>query len=141
MDGRSAQSFRSILLHLVLAAAAFVFLLPFLWLVCTSFKRPDDVFSYSFIPWSHPSRLTLQNFRVLFSHETFGQWLINSLFLASLQTVLVVTFSSLGGFALAKYDFRGTRPLMFAMLATMLLPGVVLLPGYLELMLRLGWLN
>jgi ABC-type glycerol-3-phosphate transport system permease component len=132
---------RNLALHLGLTALALTFALPFLWLVCTSFKRPEDVFTYIFLPWRHPDRLTLNNFAVLFRHESFGQWLINSLFVASMQTILVVTFSSLGGFALAKYDFRAKRLLMLAMLATMLLPGAVLLPGYLEMMLRIGWMN
>ena len=50
--------------------------------------------------------------------EAFGRWLVNSLFLASAQTAIVVTLASLGGFALAKYEFRGKKPLMALMLAT-----------------------
>ena len=55
--------------------------------------------------------------------------------------MLVVTLSSLGGFALAKYHFRGRRMLMLLMLATMLLPSQVLLPSSYELMYHLGWIN
>ena len=85
------------------------------------------------------SRSTISDFSS--SREPFARWLINSLFIASLQTVLVVTLSSLGGFALAKYEFRGKRLLMLLMLSTLLLPGVVLLSGYIDLMVRIGWLN
>jgi ABC-type glycerol-3-phosphate transport system permease component len=49
--------------------------------------------------------------------------------------------SSLGGFALAKYQFRFKRPLMLIMLATMLLPSQVLLPSSYELMYHIGWLD
>jgi ABC-type glycerol-3-phosphate transport system permease component len=67
--------------------------------------------------------------------------MFNSLFLSSLQTVLVVATSSLGGFALAKYRFAGRRLVMLLMLATLPLRGVVLLsPGW-ELMYGLGWLD
>ena len=55
--------------------------------------------------------------------------------------MLVVALSSLGGFALAKYNFRGKRPLMLVMLATMLLPSQVLLPSSYELMYKIGWLD
>ena len=65
----------------------------------------------------------------------FGRWLLNSLFLASTVTVLVVSLSSLAGFALAKYRFWGKRPLMLVMLTTMLLPGQVMLPGASKMML------
>jgi ABC-type glycerol-3-phosphate transport system permease component len=53
----------------------------------------------------------------------------------------VVALSSLGGFALAKYRFRGRKALMLVMLATLLVPGqVLLLPNY-EVMYALGWLD
>src|SRR6185503_789082 len=76
-----------------------------------------------------------------FTTTPFARWLMNSMFLASAQTVLVVTLSSLGGFALAKYKFRGKKPLMGLMLATMLLPSQVLLPSGYEWMYRHGWIN
>lgn len=129
------------MLHILLLAAALAYLTPFFWLVCASFKRPGDVFRYAFLPWGHLRDLTLNNFAVLFQRERFARWLLNSIFIASLQTILVVTFSSLGGFALARYNFAGKRLLMILMLATMLLPGVVLLSGTMDLMLRLGWVN
>jgi len=53
----------------------------------------------------------------------------------------VVTLSSLGGFALAKYQFAGKKILMLVMLATMLLPGQVLLTPNWELMYKFGWLD
>ncbi len=129
------------LLHAGLFAGAFIYLIPFLWLVCASFKSREDIFSHAFLPWTHLRDLTFDNFVALFSKEPFSRWLMNSLFVASLQTVLVVTFSSLGGFALAKYEFHGKKTLMLLMLATMLLPGIVLLSGYIDLMVRLDWIN
>src|SRR5262249_9578011 len=68
-------------------------------------------------------------------------WLFNSLFLSCLHTTLVVTLSSLGGFALAKYNFFGKRPLMLLMLATMMVPSQVLLPSSYLLMYYLNWLD
>jgi ABC-type glycerol-3-phosphate transport system permease component len=116
-------------------------LAPTAWLVCATFKTQEDVFAYALLPWDGLDRLTLDNFRTLFDRTPFGRWLFNSLFLASAQTVAVVTLSSLGGFALAKYRFAGSRPLMGVMLATMLLPWQVLLPANAELMAQLGWIN
>jgi ABC-type glycerol-3-phosphate transport system permease component len=85
--------------------------------------------------------LTLDNYRRLFAQEPFAVWMINSLFLASAYTVVVVTLSSLGGFALAKYRFPGRKVLMLIMLVTMLVPSqVLLLPNY-DVMRRWGWMN
>jgi len=67
--------------------------------------------------------------------------MFNSLFLACTQTRLVVTLSSLGGFALATYRFAAKKPHMLLMLGTMMLPNQVLLPSSYELMYKIGWLD
>lgn len=138
---RRRITLHSIVLHAVLIALAMLSLTPFLWLICAAFKRGDDLFSSLFLPWRHLDHLTIANFARLFQKEPFLNWLLNSIFLASTHTGLVVTLSSLGGFALAKYQFRGKRPLMLIMLGTMLLPAQVLLPGSYDLMYRFGWIN
>src|SRR4051794_21862637 len=135
------RRFTSFMIHFALGAIALLSLLPFAWLVCASIKQQQDMFSSTFLPWRRLGSLTLENFSRLFTVIPFGRWLVNSLFLASTQTVLIVTLSSLGGFALAKYEFRGKRPLMIVMLATMLLPSQVLLPSSYELMFQFGWIN
>jgi ABC-type glycerol-3-phosphate transport system permease component len=133
---------RSLLLHAVLALAAFGVLVPFLWLACAAFKQQKDMFTSAFLPWDNLGDLTLDNFRVLFTREPFAQWLLNSLFLSSIQTALVVTLSSLGGFALAKYRFAGRRPLMLVMFVTLLLPAQVIYPsGGIDLVRAIGWVN
>jgi ABC-type glycerol-3-phosphate transport system permease component len=131
----------SLVLHALLLAMAVTTLIPFLWLVCSTFKTKGDFFTYTFLPWDHLEGLTLDNYRRLFSQEPFAVWMVNSVFLASAYTVVVVTLSSLGGFALAKYRFAGRRVLMLIMLITMLVPGqVLLLPNY-DLMRKWGWMN
>jgi ABC-type glycerol-3-phosphate transport system permease component len=131
---------RRIALHLLLIALAAVAVLPFIWLVCAAFKSPDDLLNSTLLPWAHLDRLTLNNFRLL-RDQPFARWLVNSIFLSSLHTILTVTLCSLGGFALAKYEFPGKRPIMLIMLGTMLLPWQVLVPGSYELMYHLHWID
>lgn len=128
-------------LHLALLAAALLCLVPFAWLVCASFKGPSEMFTYAFLPWDRLGTLTLENYAILFTTQPFFTWVINSLFLSCTHTLLVVTLSSLGGFALAKYRFKGKGALMLIMLVTMLIPGQVLLPSSYELMYHLGWID
>jgi ABC-type glycerol-3-phosphate transport system permease component len=126
--------------HIVLAIAAAVCLVPFLWLLCASVKTGQDLFRYTFLPHDLRS-ITFENYGLLFQRQFFGRWIVNSIFLSSIQTTLVVALASLGGFALAKYQFRFKRPLQLLMLATMLLPSQVLLPSMYELMNKVGWVN
>jgi ABC-type glycerol-3-phosphate transport system permease component len=132
---------RSLVVHFVLSVLAAVALLPLFWLACATFKATPDLTTHIFLPWGDLGRLTGENYARLFTQQPFGTWLVNSLFLSSLHTVLVVALSSLGGFALAKYRFRGKRLLMLVMLGVMMLPGQVLLPSSYELMEMLGWID
>jgi ABC-type glycerol-3-phosphate transport system permease component len=139
--GRRSTFVARAVLHLLLVALAALSLAPFFWLVCATFKRHEDFFTYNFLPWTQPSRWTFGNYTFLFREYPFAGWMLNSLFLATAHTVLVVTLSSLGGFALAKYRFAGKKPLSLIMLATMLLPSQVLLGSSRELMQHIGWID
>jgi ABC-type glycerol-3-phosphate transport system permease component len=102
---------------------ALAFALPFIWLVRGAARD-------GFAPM-----------RQLFRERPIGTWLLNSIFLASSYTVLVVLICSLAGFALAKYDFRGRRVMMGIMLLTVAIPPQVLLPAGFELVTWLGWVD
>ncbi len=132
---------QSILLHALLLTAAALFLVPLLWVLCASVKTEADTAAYLLLPWDDLSRLTLTHYQSLLFNRPFGTWLLNSLMLSSAHAVIVVVLSSLGGFALAKYDFAGKKPLMVLMAATMMIPSQVLLPGSYELMHNIGWLD
>jgi ABC-type glycerol-3-phosphate transport system permease component len=131
---------RRFTLHLFLIALALVAIFPFIWVICGSVKPSQDLVSGIFLPWQHLDRLTLAHFRSL-REQPFARWLLNSIFLSSTHCVLTVTLSSLGGFALAKYDFAGKRALTLLMLVTLLLPAQAMLPASYELMYHFGWID
>jgi ABC-type glycerol-3-phosphate transport system permease component len=135
----------------VLLLASAVFLLPFVWLISAAFKDPDVMNVYTFLPpiseWSSRT-INLKNFEVLFTpRETsqgavrFERHIFNSLFLAATGTTLTLFFSSMGGYALAKYRFRGRNALLVFMLASMTIPGVLLLPPNYVVIYNLGWMD
>lgn len=118
----------------VILAGASVALVPILWLILATFRPNERVFSEMFTV----SQPTLANYRDLFTTVPFFQFLINSVFLACSAVCLQVFFSSLAGFGLAKYDFRGKKLVMGIMLATVLIPGqLTLAPSY-DLLYRLN---
>jgi multiple sugar transport system permease protein len=134
----------------VLFLVATLMLTPFAWLICSAFKNIDAMNRFSFLPppSEFSSALSLDSFRTLFKDQptlngpvSFWRYVVNSLFLASAMTVVSLFFSSLGGFALAKYRFRGRNAIMVYMLASMTIPGVVLLAPNFEVIWRLGWMD
>lgn len=135
----------------LLLAAGTVMLLPFAWLICAAFKDKDVLNEYTFLP--PPSLISsatvnLDNFRELLADKdtvqgpvTFWRYVGNSVFLASAGTFLTLVFSSMGGYALAKYRFAGRGPILVFMLASLTIPSVVLLAPTYEVVFRLGWLD
>ena len=123
------------LLYLVLAATALAMLVPLVWLVACCVKGEQDFFAYTFFPPLR--RFTLVNFRNLFREMPFHRHLLNSLFITGTTVLVQLFFSSLGGFALAKYEFRFKRLIMVVMLATMMIPAQVMLAPLYELICRM----
>ncbi len=133
--------------YALLGLAAGLTLTPFAWLLCAAIKSPEALLQTPFLPaladW--PRDLTLANFATLFKpqpgYPPFWRYLLNSLFLASVGTLLQVVLCSAAGWALAKYRFRGRGALMAFMLGSMAIPGMVLLAPLYQLTYRLGWLD
>ena len=123
--------------YLLLTLAAAVMLMPLVWLLAAASKEPGDMFSYLFFS----PRPGLYNFRQLFSKIEFFQFFLNSVFIASTTAIGQLFFSSLGGFALARYRFRGQRLIMILMLGMLMIPSQVLLAPLYEMIYRLGLMD
>ncbi len=121
-------------IYALLVFFALIALTPIVWLIAASLKGPDDLFHYVFFS----PKPTLHNFKELFSTVEFGRYMINSVFVASATVCIQLFFSSLAGFALAKYDFRGKKAIIILMLSTMMIPGQVTMAPLYELIYRLG---
>ncbi len=126
----------SIILYAALALCTVAMLTPLVWLIAATLKGPDDLFHYLF--FSPPARFSLYNFKQLFSQIPYVRFMINSFFVAGASVLVQLIFSSLGGFALAKYEFKGKRPIMVLMLTTMMIPAQVMLAPMYELIYMMG---
>ncbi len=123
-------------LYAMLMLCAVVMLTPMAWLVAAAVKGPDDLFHYLF--FAPLSRFSLYNFRQLFEQIPYVRFMINSLFVSGATVLVQLFFSSLGGFALAKYEFVGKRVIMVLMLTTMMIPAQVMLAPMYELIYAMG---
>ena len=81
------------------------------------------------------------NYRNLWKTVPYNRYFINSVFIATASTLLTLFFCSLGGYAFAKYQFRGQKILFGILLASMMVPFQVLLVPLFGLMYDVGWLN
>ena len=81
--------------------------------------------------WGLPKDFTLENYAdlIIYNSGTLIRSYFNSIFIATAHTVLVLLISSLAGYAFAKYNFKGKNALFVILLATMMVPAEITMPG------------
>jgi multiple sugar transport system permease protein len=118
--------------YAALIAGGLAMMLPFFWMLITSFKTRSEVFGAA--PLGFPSGLHPENYGLMwnaFGDVTFGTFFLNSLKLAGLNTIGQLISCSLAAFAFAVIRFRGRGPIFAVLLATLIIPfQVVLVPNF-----------
>jgi multiple sugar transport system permease protein len=125
--------------YVLLALGGLIMAFPFYFMIVTSFKPLAEV--QQITPTVYPHRWTLEPFRELGRDGKVYQAAANSVVIAVLGTVGTMLVCTLAGYAFAKHRFAGRDLCFVILLATMMIPGAVLLiPGFL-LFRDLGWLD
>jgi multiple sugar transport system permease protein len=131
--------FEKSLIYSVIAVYLFITVAPLVWVLSTSFKPNQEAISFppKFLP-DHP---TFENYFFVLTDSKLVLSLINSLIVSVGSTALSVTVSALGGYAFARYDFKGKNLLMSTILALFMIPVVInIIPLYIMLA-NVGLLN
>ena len=139
MAKRIRSLVRSILIHASLIPAAFVFILPFMWMLSTSLK--PDVQFYAFPPVLIPSPLQWSNFPDAVTYITFFLYLRNTLSIAVLATIGVLISSSLVSYSLARIPWPGRNYLFILTIATLMLPFQVTMIPLFIVFKNLNWVD
>ncbi len=123
---RSAGRRRSstIIVTALLVVVALYFLIPVYWVFVASTKSTEDLFSTNGF-WFAPTFSLWENIgRVLtYDNGIFGRWFLNSAIYAGVGALLATYFAAAGGYALAKYEFRGRNLVFGTILGGVLVPG------------------
>ncbi len=113
----------------VLATGTLIILIPFWEMLSGSLKTPAELYSTGFRLL--PESPIWENYADLVSVLPLSRLFFNSLLVSGSVTILVLATSSLAGFALAKYDFKGRAFIFKGVLSTMLFPQFIfLIPVY-----------
>jgi multiple sugar transport system permease protein len=120
--GRNRAS--TIIVTAVLVIVAVYFLVPVYWVVVAATKTTEDLFAtYGF--WFAPTFALWDNLGQVLSYDggIFVRWFLNSVLYAGVGALLATYLAAAGGYALAKYEFRGNRLVFGTILAGVLVPG------------------
>lgn len=129
LSGKRGKTWPTILLML----GALYCLIPVLWVFTAMSKSPSELFTtFSFVPGTG----LLDNLSDLFSYGggQFGLWSANSVLYAGVGGLVSTFVSTMAGYGLAKYEFKGRTVIFYAILGGVLIPGITLaIPQYLLL--------
>jgi ABC-type glycerol-3-phosphate transport system permease component len=122
---------------ILMSMLALAFVTPLIWMVSASLKSEEDIAAnpMDFLP----ANWEWHNYVDAF--EAIRPFFVNSAFLATINVVGVLVVSSLAGYAFARLQFRG-RDLAFALvLATAIIPGIVLIIPQYIIFQQIGWVD
>lgn len=136
---RKQRLLQSIFFYVILTLGALVVCIPLIWMLTSSLKAPDKIFTIP-IQWI-PTDWRWSNYAEAMNTAPFGRYFFNSLFVSTSVTLLNLLFCSLAGYGFAKYHFPGKNALFLFILATMMIPFHVVVVPLFVLMRDLKWLN
>jgi len=136
---RPAYLFSRFGLHLIAILLGLMLFLPFYWAVSSSLKQVQEVRQIPPVFW--PKVPQWENYVVVWNVRLFTTWVANTFFLTIVPTIGILFSTSLAGYAFARFRFAGKAALFSVTMATLMLPGYVLLIPNFLLFWKLGWLN
>ncbi|WP_137155612.1 carbohydrate ABC transporter permease [Rhizobium sp. FKL33] len=132
-----------ILLTIAHRAAILAFILfalfPLFWLLKVSVTPNDLLYSEGVRLW--PSHATLDHYRFVIENSAFPTFFKNSLIVAGSTSIAVTILSSLAGYALSRFRFRGKYAIVALMLITQMFPLVMLVAPIFKMLSPLGLTN
>jgi len=114
-------------------------ILPFVWMISSSLKPENEIFSIP--PILISKNMTLSAYKTVIVDGNILRILMNTFIVAAGATIARLFFCSLGGFGFAKYKFIGKGPLFGILVATLIVPFSVTLIPLFVIMSKLSWTN
>ncbi len=133
--GVSTATVRIVLLSL----GALVMIVPFIYLLSTSFTQNTYVLTMP--PQFIPDPPTLSNYEQVFATQDIGRYILNSLVVATVSTALSLLISSMMAFGFARYAFRGKETLFRILLLGLMIPAIMLIIPQFVLAKQLGLID
>lgn len=111
----------------LLILLSFLFLMPIIWVIGSSFKSTGELFSWP--PSLFGRSPSLSNYRKALEEGHFGIYFFNTVFTSLVATILTIMVNLMSGYAFAKYRFKGDKILFGVVLATLMIPlEVIMIP-------------
>jgi ABC-type glycerol-3-phosphate transport system permease component len=121
----------------ILLLGAVIMILPFFWVISTSFKTQKEAIAVP--PTFIPENPILSNFTQILGESFILRYFLNSIIVSGTVVIVALFFCSLTGYALAKFDFPGSKLFFLMVLGKLMIPAEALIIPLYSLILKLGW--
>jgi multiple sugar transport system permease protein len=128
-----------ILIYGLIAIFLFITLFPLVWVLSTSFKPNEE--AINFPPKFLPEKVTFNNYVFVLTDPGLVRSLINSFIVSVGSTALSVVVSALGGYAFARFEFKGKNLIMSIILGLFMIPVVINIVPLYTMLSNIGMLN
>lgn len=114
-----------------------LWLLPVFAIILTSFRTLQDVMSGNY--WGWPTKINvIENYLSVFTQSAMGTYFLNSLIITVPSVIIVLVLSTMTGFVLSRYPFRGSTALFATFIAGNFMPHQVFMIPVRDLTVSLG---
>lgn len=137
--GRAARAVKKTLLYIVLSVAAALILVPFVWMVLSSLKQNNQVFTVP-IQWL-PDPVVWQNYVEIWAKSDMVTWIKNTLILSVTVTLLQVVTGSFAAYGFSKVRFPGRDVLFLAYVGTLAVPWQAYMVPQFMILAKVGLAN
>ncbi len=130
ISANRSQKLEPVLWYGLLIMAAILTVLPFVWLLSTSLKNPNEPIATT-PPRFIPLEPTFDNYIKVWNYLPIWRYFLNSVFVSVCVVIGTLIVTSLAAYPLAKMRFKGRDIIFYALLATLLVPSeLTLIPSY-----------
>lgn len=116
-----------------------IMLVPFIWLVSSSFKSQNQIFQYP--PQWIPTPFHPENYVKALTYKPFHIYFKNTMIIVTANVIAVVLSSSLCAYGFARIRFPGRDFWFGIVMATLFLPSAILIVPNFLIFARLGWID
>lgn len=122
-----------------LSAITLVLIFPFVWMVSTSLKNKNEMFSAT--PTLFPKEVTLENYRSMWMDYNFAPYLKNSLIVAISTTLISLLVATFLAYGISRFRFRGKKVVFNLLILTQMFPLPLLIITIYVVFARMGLID
>lgn len=130
---------RILTVNIPLIVLFLVIIFPIYWTVVTSLKDESTILELPIKYW--PSPITFDNYKYIWENMGFDRYFFNSVFVTGTSTIVCTIISVFGGYAIARYKFKGKGFSYLILLISQMFPGVVLMIPLFVVFKNMGIVN